>query len=141
MNLFQDLRDTGFYRDNYLTKECLKFCFIPIIRRELRLVAELWNTRHIQRQRRYDVEGGKKGVMFFTPENDGKQVNVVKDDKSACKEIYAENCVDYNEDMEQLVRLIKTDYQPPLNEHEALKFYSEIIVLLKNHQQLKGNTC
>ena len=31
MNLFKDPRDTGFYRDDYLTKECLKFCFIPII--------------------------------------------------------------------------------------------------------------
>ena len=47
MNIFKDLRDTGFYRDDYLTKECLKFCFVPIIRRELRLVAELWNTQHI----------------------------------------------------------------------------------------------
>ena len=136
MNLFKDLRDTGFYKDDYLTKECLKFCFIPIIRRELRLVAELWNTHHIQRQRRCDVEGGKPDVMFFTPQVYGKQdylVNVDKDDVSACKEIYAENCVDYNEDMEELVRLIKTDYQPPLNEYEALKLYSEIIVLLKNH--------
>ena len=75
-------------------------------------------------------------MMFFTPEVYGKQdylVNVDKDDVSACKEIYAENCVDYNEDLEELVRLIKTDYQPPLNEDEALKLYSEIIVLLKNH--------
>ena len=136
MNLFKDLRDTGFYKDDYLTKECLRFCFIPIIRRELRIVAELWNTHHIQRQRRCDVEGSKPDVMFFTPEVYGKQdylVNVDKDDVSACKEIYAENCVDYNEDLEELVRLIKTDYQPPLNEDEALKLYSEIIVLLKNH--------
>ena len=71
-------------------------------------------------------------MMFFTPEVYGKQdylVNVDKDDVSACKEIYAENCVDYNEDLKELVRLIKTDYQPPLNEDEALKLYSEIIVL------------
>ena len=47
--------------------------------------------------------------------------------------MYAENCVDYNEDMEELVRLIKPDYEPPLNEYQALRLYSEIIVLLKNH--------
>ena len=41
MNLFKDLRDTGFYRDDCLIKECLKFCFLPVIRRELRLVVEL----------------------------------------------------------------------------------------------------
>ena len=74
--------------------------------------------------------------MFFTPEVYGKQdylVSVDKDDISACKEMYAENCVDYNEEMEELVRLIKPDYEPPLNEYEALRLYSEIIVLLKNH--------
>ena len=68
MNLFKDLRDTGFYRDDCLIKECLKFCFLPVIRRELRLVVELWNTHNIQRQTRCEVEGGKPHVMFFTPE-------------------------------------------------------------------------
>ena len=74
--------------------------------------------------------------MFFTPEVYGKQdylVSVDKDDISACKEMYAENCVDYNGDMEELVRLIKPDYEPPLNEYEVLRLYSEIIVLLNNH--------
>ena len=135
MNLFKDLRDTGFYRDDYLTKECLKFCFIPIIRRELRLVAELWNTHHIQRQRRCDVEGGKPDVMFFTPEVYGKQdylVNVDKDDIIACKEMYAENCADCNEDVEELVTLIKPDYVSPSNEFEAVKLFSEIAGVLKS---------
>ena len=78
MNLFKDLRDTGFYRDDYLTKECLKF----------------YNSTRIQRQRRCDVEGGKPDVMLFTPEVYGKQeylLNVDKDDIVACKEMCAEN--------------------------------------------------
>ncbi|CAH3142933.1 unnamed protein product, partial [Porites evermanni] len=121
--------------DDYLTKEFLKFCFIPIIRRELRLVSERWNTHHIRRQRQCNVEGGKPDVMFFTPEVYGKQdylVNVDKDDMIACKEMQAENCADYNEDIEELVRLIKPDYVSPSNAFEAVKLFSEIAGVLKS---------
>ncbi|KAJ7322020.1 hypothetical protein OS493_033416 [Desmophyllum pertusum] len=132
INLFKDLRDCGLYRDDYLTKECLKFCFLPILRQELHLVVELWNTHNIQRQKRGEVEGGKPDIMFFTPEIYGTHsylVNVDIEDVNACKEMYAESCVDYNEDLEELVRLVKPDYVPPSNEYEALQLYSEITEL------------
>jgi len=41
--------------------------------------------------------------------------NVDIEDVKACKEMYAKNCVDYNDDVEELVRLIKPDYVPPSN--------------------------
>lgn len=135
INLFKDLRDAGLYTDNPITKECLKFCFLPIIRRELQLVVELWNTHNIQRQRRSEVEGGKPDVMFFTPQIYGTHsylVNVNMEDVNACKELYIDNCVDYSEEMEELVRTIKPDYVPPSNENEALKLYSEIVNVVKN---------
>ena len=99
-------------------------------------MAELWNTHHIQRHRRCDVEGGKPDVTFFTPGVYGKQdylVNVDKDDIIACKELYAENCADYNEDVEELVRLIKPDYVSASNEFEAVALFSEIEGVLKSY--------
>ena len=134
INFFKDLRDCGLYHDDYLVTECLRFFFLPIPRQKLYLVAELWNTHNIQRRQRLEVEGGKPDVMFFTPEIYGTHhylVNVNIDDVNMCKDRYAENCVDHNEDIEELVRLIKPDYSPPLNEREALKLYSEIIQFLK----------
>ena len=116
INLFKDLRDSGVFRDDYLTKECLKFCFLPILRKELQLVVELWNTHKIQRQKRCEVEGVKPDMMFFQPEMYGAQSYLEKvdiEDVKACKEMYAENCVDYNDDVEELVRLIKPDCVPP----------------------------
>ena len=46
--------------------------------------------------------------------------------------MYAKNCVDYNENFERLVRLIKPDYEPPSSEQEALKLYIEITDCLKD---------
>ena len=64
--------------------------------------------------------------MFLTPEIHGKDnylFNVDIQDVEACKVMYAENCVDYNENFEELVKLINPDYEPPSNEQEALKLY------------------
>lgn len=55
VNLLKDLCDLGLFTRDYLHTECLKFSFLPIIRKELRLVATLWNTHNIQRQMRYEV--------------------------------------------------------------------------------------
>ena len=41
VNLFKDLRDSGHFGETFLNKECLKFCFLPVLRQELYLVAEL----------------------------------------------------------------------------------------------------
>ena len=38
-------------------------------------------------------------------------------DVNACQEMYAENSIDYNEDLEDLVTLSKPDYEPSLNEN------------------------
>ena len=72
--------------------------------------------------------------MLFTPEVYGKQdylINVDKDDIIACKEMYVENCAAYNEDVEELVRLIKPNYVSPSNEFEEVVLFSEIEGVLK----------
>ena len=135
VNFFKDLRDLGLFNGDYLHKQCLKFCFLPIIRKELRLVATSWNTHNIQRQRRCEVEGGKPDVMFFLPEVYGSNdylSHVNMQDVADCKEIYAENCPDYNDNMDELIRLLKPDYVPPSNECEALDLYVEMINILEN---------
>ena len=80
--------------------------------------------------------------MFLTPEIHGKEnylFNVEIQDVEASKEMYLENCVDYNENFEELGKLIKPDYEPPSNEQEARKLYIEIIDCLKNVSPLDEN--
>ncbi|XP_068742560.1 uncharacterized protein [Montipora capricornis] len=47
-------------------------------------------------------------------------LNVDLEDVNACQEMYTENAIDYNEDLEELVTLTKQDCEPPSNENEAL---------------------
>ena len=69
INFFKDLRDSGIYIDHdTLHRECLKFCFMPILRNELYSIAKLWNIKAIQVKKNAEVLGGKPDVMFFLPE-------------------------------------------------------------------------
>ena len=48
MNFFKDLRDSEVFDDSDPVQcECLKFCFMPVLRRELTLVAQMWNAKDI----------------------------------------------------------------------------------------------
>ena len=61
--------------------------------------------------------------MFFLPEVCGTYnyfLNVDLENVNACQEMYTENAIDYNEDLEELVTLTKQDCEPPSNENEAL---------------------
>ena len=84
----KDLHDAGFYTANHLNKACLKFCFLPILCKELYLVTELWNSHNIQKQTRCEEEGGKPDIMFFTPavyRSHNYLVDVNIDDENAYK--------------------------------------------------------
>ena len=89
INLFKDLRNSRNFDETRVHKECLKFCFLPLLRQELYLVAELWNTHNIQAQKRLDVHGGKPDIMYFTPEVYNSQnylITVDVENVNACKE-------------------------------------------------------
>ncbi len=98
-------------------------------------MATLWNTHNIQRQMCCEVEGGKPDVMFFLPavyDSNDYLLHVDMQDVADCKGIYAENCPDYNNNMDELVRLLKLDYIPPSDEYEALELYVDVKNSLEN---------
>ena len=68
MNFFKDFRDSGITIDDPVLSECLKPLFMPILYKELFLVAELWNTHTIQSQHRHELNSGKPDVLFFMPD-------------------------------------------------------------------------
>ena len=58
INFFKDLRDSGVYADHDpLHQECLKFCFMNVLRKELNSIAEMWNVK--------DIQVKKKHVTFW----------------------------------------------------------------------------
>ena len=109
---------------------------MPILRKELFLIAELWNTHNIQSQPRQEVDSGKPDVLFFMPEIYHKKnylIPVNAHDVDICRETYTEKCNDFNVEVEELVRLLVPDFVPPSDTSEALKLFSDIAQIVNNH--------
>ena len=59
INFFKDLRDQGLFDDDdYVHMQCLKFCFMPLLRAELNRVAQHWNLHKIRPSGNEDSPAG-----------------------------------------------------------------------------------
>lgn len=72
INFLKDLRAEGKFIDtDPIQCECLQYCFMGIIRKELHQVMNEWNLHKISTKKNSECEKGKPDVMFFMPEVHG----------------------------------------------------------------------
>ena len=71
-NFFTDLRDSGRFIDsNELHINCIRFCFLPLIQRQLDMFRCTWNIHRIRRQRDKELPCGIPNVLFYQPQRNG----------------------------------------------------------------------
>ena len=69
INFFKDIRDTGLYNDaDPIQVECLRFCFLGILQKELQLVQKEWNLHRIRPSTNNESPPGRPDVLYFIPE-------------------------------------------------------------------------
>ncbi len=69
LSLFKDLVYSGAFDNSCLwEKECVRFCFTKLLRRELHRVGRLWNEHHIRHCKMSEGPHGKPDMMFFLPQ-------------------------------------------------------------------------
>ena len=69
MNFFKDMRDMGLYNDgDPLQVECLRYCFMNVLRNELHQVAKLWNLHRIRPSVNSDSPPGRTDLLYFLPQ-------------------------------------------------------------------------
>ena len=129
-DFFRDLRDSGAFLDHDpLHIECIRFCFMPLLRTELHSVAEMWNVKDIHVPKKSELRGGKPDVMFFMPEAYATRSHILKvpaEDIEICKEMYGEQAQDCSAEFVELVNLMFPDLQVPNNTNEALAQFIRI---------------
>ena len=131
VHFFKDLRDSGIYRDHdQLHRECLKLCFMKVLRQELYSIASLWNTKRIEvKGTDLGVVGGKPDVMFFLPEVYTTRSYLIRTDERdvrICQELYSRQSRDYSEEIEDLAEIISPGYEIPIQTEEALRLFVTI---------------
>lgn len=81
---FKELRDNGHFRDsNVVEVECLRFCYMELIREELNTIARLWNNHVIRPIKNNSASpSGRPELLFFIPELSNTQNFLVSADVS-----------------------------------------------------------
>ena len=136
INYFKDLREVGLYcDDDILHVQCLKFCYMPLLKEELYRVVELWNLHRIRPQSSNEHSPpGRPEVLYFLPELNGKVRhihNVTLDDIELAEHVCdgQTGMDDSFQVFEELASIIMGDegLNPPRNPDEALQLYIDLL--------------
>lgn len=69
MRFFKDMRDCGIFCDiDVIHVECLRFCFMQVLRDELFKFAEQWNLHRMRPSRNVESPSGRPDTLYFLPE-------------------------------------------------------------------------
>ncbi len=67
---FKDLRDRGLFSDDdIIQRECLKFCFMEVLQKELHKIAQHWNTHRIRPSANPESPPGRPDILYFLPQS------------------------------------------------------------------------
>lgn len=135
IGFFKDMRDAGLYTDNDPVQvECLKFSFMPVLRKELHRVAVLWNLHRIRPSTNAESPNGRPDMLYFVPEITGGEdlkEHVDLDYVDLAEELYCyrspdSGCVD---EFSQLATIIMQEQNLEIAEtaEEAVVLYSTLL--------------
>ncbi|PFX16238.1 hypothetical protein AWC38_SpisGene19504 [Stylophora pistillata] len=140
INFFKDLRDLGLFIDSDpVHVDCIRFCFMPILRNELYQVAELWNQHRISSSKFGNSSGprGRPDCMFFLPHlysTDDYKTDVDEDD---VQEFYDHSTLcppDYSDDFKEFALTVMNEHHlpEPHDVSSALDLYMELLKEILN---------
>ena len=79
---FKELQESGCCCDsNVVHVECLRFCYMDILRGELYRAARLWNNHRIRPSVNHESPGGRPDLLFSLPEVSGTREFMIEVDK------------------------------------------------------------
>lgn len=139
INYFKDLRDQGLYDEtDPIHVECLKFCYMPLLRDELHRVAKHWNLHKIRPSSNEHSPSGRPDINYFIPEafNTRSYLQpVCQKDMDVANNICCEIPVDdYTQTFEELAQMlmVENSLQMGSDVSQAEYLYIEMIGILEN---------
>lgn len=137
-NFFTYLRDINLFIDSdpvYL--ECIRFCFMDLLRKELDTVTELWN-QHIVSSSQYGNSSGRRGhpdCMFYLPHLYDTQSYMQEASATLVAEFYDAKMKrnDYTEEFEQFVNTVMQGemFCRPKDVKEGLELYLRVVTAIE----------
>lgn len=111
---------------------------MPVIRKELYSVAQIWNLNDIHVPKNCELHGGKPDVRYFMLEAYGARnyiVNVNEEEVVLCKRIYGKEVPDYSPKFGELLDLMGVTKETQTNTEQALTKFVVITEQLKLYDE------
>lgn len=113
--------------------ECLRFCFLPLIREELNRIAQHWNLHKIRPSLNQESPPGRPDVWYFLPElrEAISYLHTIDEDATVvAEEMCCDNAIAPSDDtFAELAEMVMEEYnlQMPSTASEASILYSELL--------------
>ena len=135
INFFK--RDRGLYNGHDpIHTECLRYCFIDLLRFEIQRTVTEWNVHQIRRNRNGECPSGRPDVIYFSPElydsrNCGTPVS--DEDVAICNELYGKvPPADSSNEFLELICYLRPGIQKPRTVNGAIELYASLIYDIDN---------
>ena len=139
INLFKDMMDENIFdNSNPMHIDCMRYCFMDIIQKDLNKLIDEWNSHRIRKQRR-QVQHGKPELMYeipniFNARQCGLNIDIIKINQ--IKNIYCENIDIYNnKPFEELISDIMPEINKPENPQQAKELFITIIEIINHYSE------
>ncbi len=134
MTKFKEMVETTEYNDSDpFHVECLRFCFMDVLQKELDRVKFLWNCHIINKSRKnMHTPRGRPNIIYEQPEEwdaESHHRNVSEDDIDFLEENFGHEFLEHGtlEDFVELFHVLKQDIVMPKNFSEAKALYDSLV--------------
>lgn len=134
IEFLRGVREEGLYDDtNFMHIQCMRYCFMPVLREELYTVMKLWNTHRIRPSSNRESPPGRPDVLYSVPELTDTEEYLVKvpsiDITAAESFVSHENTDDCDENFIELANIVEREQnlQSPTNAAEAKERYITLL--------------
>lgn len=133
INFFKDLRECNLFNDaDLLHVECIRYCFMDVLQKELTQVVIQWNQHRMQLKKNHENPGGKPDILFFVPDAYGTRDYKVECDQNDilyCHQVYGKSRPIHgcSEECIELVNCIFPNHNRPSEVNEAAELYGRLI--------------
>ncbi|XP_062422189.1 uncharacterized protein LOC134102881 [Pungitius pungitius] len=137
MDLFDKLREDGYFSDDFLDKSLIQFCFLQTIQEELNEVILTWNSHRVRRVHNSRSPHGRPSILHAVPQLFGGRDclhHVDLENVQVCLEECVFKDFPCDEDVFHICVDLMSEYNLKLNNDvfETVNLYIELRHLIKN---------
>lgn len=137
IQFFKCMQSKNLFDGSRLHILCLQYCFAFLIKQDLKLTKDLWNTHHIRKQNINSQAHGKPFIMYNAPEKFGS-----RDYQKNCDVFVVDRLIEectkkptlVDPDFKELVHLLIPDVICPTTPEEGLQLYKLILERIEENK-------